>query len=149
MDIDIMQGTQESFGEQLYIGQGIQRLVYSGKYIHYNNISGPKTLMLAWKTLIRHHREFLQESKQFLRHLATQEAAQRADLLADVGGEQNDKEERNVQWKSPLTEEEDATLDMAMLLPEITSERTEAVGEDDGLDVLRCDWISTDRKSVV
>ena len=99
MDIDMMHEAQDSpeGGQQLYIGQGIQRPVYSGKYIHYNNISGPKTLMLAWKTLIRHHREFLQESKQFLRHLATQEAAQRADLLEDVGGEQDDKEGKNVQ----------------------------------------------------
>ena len=92
--------------------------------------------MLAWKTLIHHHREFLQESRQFLRHLTTQEVVQRANPLEDVGGERDDKEGRNVQWKSPLTKEEDVILDMAMLLLETTSRRTEAADKVDGPDVL-------------
>ena len=40
---------------------------------------------------------------------------------------------------SPLTEEDDATLDMAMLLPETMIGRAEDTEEVDGPDVLRCD----------
>ena len=43
------------------------RPVYSGSRIHYQNISGPKTLMMAWKKLIDGSPEFRKESENHLR----------------------------------------------------------------------------------
>ena len=39
------------------------RPVYSGSKIHYQNITGPKTLMIAWKKLISANPEFKKNQK--------------------------------------------------------------------------------------
>ena len=55
--------------------------IFNGRKINFENISGPKTLMVAWKRLISQSNNFKKESEAYLRNARTWNEGSLANLF--------------------------------------------------------------------
>ena len=64
---DIEEEVEEEDDECLAAEERKFKPIFNGRKINFENISGPKTLMVAWKRLISQSNNFKRESENFLR----------------------------------------------------------------------------------
>ena len=71
MELGMMEETDEESEEEEEDCQVLEerkiKPIFSGRKINFENISGPKTLMVAWKRLISQSNNFKKESENFLK----------------------------------------------------------------------------------